>query len=340
MKGSVMGGPLNTGIDDVFDDVGLVRTRFNHSAWERLRRETLGVGVHDPLGAHIGRASAGRYTPVSPFKQVLVGEFDHYGWYNPIFSGDEADFNIFIWNPVGAPFRHILDDVANQMEEPFRDLQKAQRRVDFCVECEVTPDESFYDNDFFPTDEPLDTPLVGRPIGVYGPWVRDGGHGGRPEIHPAEIIWWEGPRNRPGVRFTRHFLVLQDDSNRFDRPGDYDGPVPRPWSAFPRRANISVCLQPRAGVKNRYQLRVLRSRELHDVSNPGGQFVTGTHDGQKVVEVQKVSVHPNKIRVGLSDMDADPNGRDLRCFLHIGVEVGSGDRGDEGYALIRLETLD
>ena len=65
--------------------------RFDHARWERLRREQMGVDAVDPIGHEIGMAeAAGKYKPIDGKKHVLVGEFDHYGWFNPLFSGAES----------------------------------------------------------------------------------------------------------------------------------------------------------------------------------------------------------------------------------------------------------
>jgi hypothetical protein len=45
------------------------------------------------------------------------------------------------------------------------------------------------------------------------------------------------------------------------------------------------------------------------------------------------------VRVGLGTPVPDPDGEHLRSFLHLGLAFGSSDRGREGYALVRLETL-
>jgi hypothetical protein len=82
-------------------------------------------------------------------------------------------------------------------------------------------------------------------------------------------------------------LMLQDDSGRFDRPDHYNGPVPRPWSAFPRRANIMVALQPQRQKHNHYELMLLRTREVHDWRDPGDVSTTELFNGQPVTQSEK-----------------------------------------------------
>ena len=155
---------------------------------------------------------------------------------------DEWDYNIAI--APDPPFRSILDDVFAEMTAEMtaaeRDAHLVERKNGdgFCVQCEITPDEGFQSNDYFPKPRLVNSywnrhsPLEGQTLGVYGPWVRDYYHGGRPEIHPCEVIWWIAADTPPDIT-SRFVLVLQDDSERFALPSDFVLPVPRPWAAFP-----------------------------------------------------------------------------------------------------------
>jgi hypothetical protein len=334
------------------DNVGIAPQPFvfDHERWVRLRRQQLGIDVIDPLGHQIGPAAAmnfrweGRqanWFPVDGMKHVLVGELDHYYSYNG--DGHEMD-----WNLCLAPdpaFRSILDRVARDMSADQREEHLVERRhgPGYCVECEITPDEGLWFNDFFPHGGQLlglnQSTLLGQKLGVYGPWVRDKGHGRRPEIHPCEVIWWMAAANPLGVSASRLVLVVQDDSSRFDRPSDYDGPVPRPWSAFPRRASIAVTLRPRVEDHMHFNLRLLYAREMADMADPGAASVTREFGGRPVITVTKRIEQPAKIRMRLGPVAPDPDGVHLRCFLYLGVQVGSGDQGQEGYALLNLETM-
>ena len=118
------------------------------------------------------------------YKQTLVGRMVDYNFYDG--DGAEADWCVFI--DPGPRYRFVLDDVVQLMTSGEKDeLQEVGGKP--VVECEITPDENFYDNGYFvETDHVYQN--IGKTLGLYGPWVRDGGHGGRPEIHPCEIIWW------------------------------------------------------------------------------------------------------------------------------------------------------
>ena len=329
-----------------FDNVGIAPQPvvFEHDRWVRLRRDQFGVDVIDPLGHQIGTAAAmnwrwaGRqanWFPVDGMKHILVGEYDSTDIYhgNRNDMDDEADWELRLF--PDPPFRFILDRVAEEMSADEREhhLVPRERGPGSCVECEITPHEHLITG-------PRQWPGLGQKLAVYGPWVRDKGHGCRPEIHPCEVIWWMAAVNPPGVSASRFVLVLQDDSSRFDRPSDYDGPVSRPWSAFPRRASIAVALRPRVGNHMHFNLRIPwpYAREMADMADPGAASVTREFGGRPVVTVTKRIEQPAKVRMRLGPVAPDPDGVHLRCFLYLGVQVGS-DHGQGGYVLLNLETM-
>lgn len=112
----------------------------------------------------------------------------------------------------------------------------------FLLEAEVSPDEKFYVNPWFWKDYERDasgriitkpgpdglpiavkksgSSLVGKTICTYGAWVREQNHGFRPEIHPSELLWW---REDLGARSLYYLMQVQDDSNRFDLPLNFEG---------------------------------------------------------------------------------------------------------------------
>jgi hypothetical protein len=323
---------------------------FDHELWERLRRDQLGVDVIDPLGHQIGMARGinhrwytwgldwrerqVNWTPVDGMKHVLVGEFDSFDTSDAA-GGREWDWEIRIF-PDPA-FRFILDQVVAMMSADERaDLVPRERGPGPCVECEVTPDE---DEDFRSAFSAPWSPQPGQKIGVYGPWVRDFGHNGRPEIHPCEAIWWMG-EPRHGVETSRLVAVVQDASARHDWPCDFDGPVPRPWSAYPRTAKITFALRPRVQEHMQFSLRFLSYRELASIADPGVTSLTGEFGGQPVISVTQLTDDPSHVSMDLSPVAPDPDGVHLRCFLTIAVQVSDADRGRAGHVLLNLETLE
>ncbi|WAJ34395.1 hypothetical protein OUO20_05525 [Arthrobacter sp. FX8] len=320
---------------------------FPHALWKKISESQLGIAVKDPDGHDIGMGAAKRsfgpfsvpgYTPVDGKKHTLVGEVDRYAFFNPAGSGAEADFNILI--APDPAYMYILDDVVVKMTKKEREDLHARTRgpSGFCVECEITPDEAYYSNPWFPNNNDRKSPLVGKKLGLYGPWVGDGGHSRRPEIHPCEVIWW---KRRSGAIFgVKHdewrILVLQDDSNRFDRSGDYEAPgAKRPWSAVPRRAEIVLALEVPRGKTTTFTLDIARGRHEHEHPNELRNISRSLPDNTTViVSKEKMSRH-GRIKARLSHtIGEDPANGFLRLFLHLYVQVGIGDRGDEGFAEI------
>jgi hypothetical protein len=388
---------------------------FDHDRWKRLHDHQLDLDVIDPDGHDIGLAGVhrrpasffpdwvkvigpgsafivtlaqrlrfGGWWPVDGFRHVLVGQLDHYAFFNPRSSGDEAHFNIFI-QPDPA-FRRLMDEVKDLMTDETEHYLELARRVNqgtshpsdvpfpvgdpppvvatgypltelhrcrrvtqpkdpkpgegvFCIECEVTPDQKYYDNVWFPTHVDS-SPLVGRTMGVYGPWVRDYAHGGRPEIHPCEVIWWrngslDDPSRQPHVLWR--IIVLQDDSNRFDSRSDYEGSG-RLWLAAPRRAHLTMSLQAPRGRRAEYVVSVADGLRIFEHPGEQARSVSTSHESGAVLTVTKQMSKPAQLKTRLGPMRSDPARPDrLRCFLELDIQVGEGSRGTEGFAELIID---
>jgi hypothetical protein len=306
---------------------------FNHDRWLKLRLEQLSVDVRDPLGHEIGLSRAGRFQPVDGKKHILVGEFDHFGLFHlPFGIGAERDLNIHIF--PDKPFRFLLDHVADAPGFDKGQLQKRQRGQGFCVECEITPG---FDSlpPFFFTIPVVMSPLVGQKMGAYGPWVHDNGHGGRPEIHPCQFLWWQMETDR----FRRFFLFSQDGSDRFSRAEHFDGPIAHPWTKSPYRVDITVALRPKAQpIPQTYIIEVQHQRELEEMPDSDDRIITANVPGQDeiAVAVRKEGANPNEMKVSLSKVAPDPDKRFLRCFLNIGLNIGRDAVPGTGFALVVL----
>jgi len=322
---------------------------FDHELWERLRRDQLGVDVIDPLGHQIGMARGinhrwyiwglldwrerqVNWSPVDSMKHVLVGEFDSFDTSDAA-GGREWDWEIRIF--PDPPFRFILDQVVARMSaEERRALVPRERGSGPCVECEITPDEDFR--------SAFSGPL-GPAARAEGGRLRPVGKRLRPQRPPGDPSLrgdLVDGGTREGVETSRLVAVVQDASERHDWPCDFDGPVPRPWSAFPRRANITFALRPRVQQYMQFSLRFLSDRELATIVHPGVASLTGEFGEQPVISVTQLTDDPARVSMGLSPVAPDPDGVHLRCFLTIVVQVSDADRGRAGDVLLNLETLE
>jgi hypothetical protein len=296
---------------------------FDHKLWERANQNQLGVIGWDPLGHRIGWAyqdgSLKNYTPMSEYKQTLVGRLLDYEFYDEEYvTPDEADWCLLM--DPDPPFAFLRDEVVKLIPSWQRfELRVAAGRI--VVECEVTPDEKWYDNGYFGKTNHK-SPNLFKTVGLYGPWVRDGGHGGRPEIHPCELIWWRDTGADGLKKWT--FLVVQDDSNRFDRKTDYDGgTVYRAWSAPPRRAAFAVALELRLGFRSNFELSVRRHRNMAVLDPP-----TSTNDPSKyVLRATPSPSGPRRIPPGPPPIETV--GVEVKKRITRERDIGPGDKRSE-----------
>ena len=132
-------------------------------------------------------------------------------------------------------------------------------------------------------------------------------------------------------------MVMQDDSNRFDRSGDYRGRIARPWSRVPRRAiiDIAVAVDPN-------RAKTITVRDLHHrnvgISDPAGAAtVAGSYAGAQIVTLDKSALTSRTyVLARFGAFKSVSSGASLHGFLRLNAEIGRDDRGGEGYLVLEI----
>lgn len=316
--------------------------------WQIANNHSLGVLGLDPVGHRIGPSPAYRtglgmnWYPVDVFKQNFCGTLHRFNYYDP--WGDEADWNNFII--PNDHYGYILEDVL-----PLADGDDVHdcARTDDCLEAEITPDQAFYEFPWFrkSTDSSW---LRGAPLCTYGAWVWEEAHGNRPEIHPSELYWWKANPN------LTYLLMLQEDSNRFDRQGDFavSSPVPswwRPWSAYPRTGQFNVAFEITAnGTPVTYDITDSTTQGVwkRHVVTPGdprwhmdaddGKEHAIQYEGNTLLMVNELQQNDDELGVRFKEVCRDPqNASRIQGYISIQSKVGINDRGGEGYHFLQVE---
>jgi hypothetical protein len=334
--------------------------------WNKTVDESLGVIGQDNVGEFIRQFAAERFvvvdiwrkawSPLGPQKQTLCGKLHHWGiadggWGDVAGDADEMDWNIFII--PDPPFLFLYDDAFDRIRPTGHDKYAWQACNNVgCLEAEVTPDQKFYANPWFPKNRGqslLEGSDGGYPvICTYGPWVRDIGHGDKPEIHPAELFWWKEPIKNIKFGITRELLWLmqiQDDSNRFDETADFSRPWPfdtdfpygwRPWAAPPRRNSFLIAfeLDPKSermlleigepvnlGIHERFSSEDVYTEDYPIYGVPPDsadrRLHTITYDGTVVVEAHEVQPVDEDISIRFIGVHRNQENTRLRGYLQI-----------------------
>ena len=351
--------------------------------WEATSDFSFGVAGRDPVGHFLGNANAKKiwYLVGGPAghrgdeKQTLCGRVDHWDFYDA--SGDEADWNIYI--VPSARYSFIIDQVRDHRFDIDGKHHVEMDEVhtcngERCLEAEITPDESFYRNPYFdrtyepqlplggvtPVPQPLrvkPSPLMYQEICTYGPWVMDGGHGFRPEIHPSELFWWR-ERAASGAYVL---MLLQDDSNRFDRVTDYYylsnatrgtySPVTRPavdwspWSRVPRTGEFLLAFSASTSDPTFSLFTIEETHARHVVTAKSAEFREDSDDGTEHnfefdgTLIARVTETQPDDHVGVRFVQVCRRQSDNRILGYVSLrsQVGEDDRGKEGYLVLRVD---
>ena len=122
---------------------------------------------------------------------------------------------------------------------------------------------------------------IGKQIAVYGPWIYDIGHCHKPEIHPAEQIWWS---ENQGNNKKYNLNIFSDSSQRFwYRSQMDDGTKKRPWGAPPIKGTFAIAFEVEIGVGGKFG--------IGDFSKPGKKFEVSN------IEDFNVAANPNSNKI-------------------------------------------
>jgi len=326
--------------------------------WNDATTNSFGVAGEDPFGKTIFQHKAkDLWLPVGPEKRTLCGTLSDFYFYDD--RGDGADWcNDII--PFSPRYDHLLEDAKGI---PGVDLKRwlrcgsnnapckeAKGSVPNCVEVEITPDETLSGFDWFNSNTGK-SPLEGKCLCVYGPWVVDFDHGVRPEIHPSELLWWKDPAKfscgEPSSTLDGTFLMLvQDDSNRYDRVADYDTQgTPnfcwRPWSAYPRTGKFKLAFRVNTLATSPQNLSFAIDKNRNVNINPhdatDGAEHTLVYKGRPLLTVRETG-EDGFVQVGFENLfrRTEAEGEVLYGFVTLTSSVGINDRGGEGYILIHV----
>jgi len=183
-------------------------------AREQMRVQARGRSGNDWVGLTAATDGFHDWAPFDDFKTTICGALGIFGTFEPT---REKEFLRFLpeipehdWNVILIPTaRSIFDErfrLARRLMERGHEGDLVSCQGTPCFEAEVTPQSRLLKANS--AGGWLTSCRRGQTLCTFGPWVGDGGHGYRPEIHPAERIWW-----RDGDRLK--LIAVQDASQRF-----------------------------------------------------------------------------------------------------------------------------
>lgn len=296
------------------------------------------IGNHKFSGTILsaGNPAVGEnWYPIRTEKQMLSGVFHDFGVAN---FGDESDWNIHILPDAG--FEDFIADAIPYRSETIVGNDDWDTSADgrFLVEAEITPDERRYGNPWFNNRE-ASSPLLNKRLTVYGPFVGEEAHGRRPEIHPAEQIWW-----RDGDAMV--ILLVNDDSNRFNDAGDYAtrrAVTPFvPWTQEKaQQAELSLAFEldpTRAGLYMSVQpldtFNFVRDAAFPDAA--ANHPIANSYRGNTVLAVDQAASIDSFLGVTFRDICLNRGKGTLQGYVVLNTAIGNGD-GREGFVALRVD---
>jgi hypothetical protein len=319
---------------------------------EQMRVQARGRSGNDWVGLTAATDGFHDWAPFDDFKTTICGALGIFGTFEPTRQSEilrflpeipEHDWNIILI-PTG---RTIFDErfkLAQRLMERGHEGDLISCRGDACFEAEITPQSQLLKANA--AGGWLTSCRRGQTLCTFGPWVGDGGHGYRPEIHPAERIWW-----RDGERLR--LLALQDASQRFRDHRQFqwaDTPEPKgwhPWAAPSMQGEFRVAFEaataPPASpveftVKQMLDTNVrgvtpsvaaadMRYTFTHSGADVGGLRV---HLGLGATSV-RLSLALGTLDIAPDDVCVRPDGQSLQGYLRLHDVLGYRYQEGEGF---------
>jgi hypothetical protein len=331
---------------------------------------------HDIIGSdfrgkqEIGNAAAERYQqavdlwfPIEKQKRTIGGELIEFKILNFIF-GDEIDtdhnLHIIPSYDYATDFRRSIDVAIKRMngEDCYVDSD-----VDWGIGCksddfknyrvkemefEIDLHKSTAKNYFAPGK--VDAPVTrsgsraGDMVFAYGPWVSDALHCYKPEIHPAEQIWWRKKLNEQ--QKTYHLLLTCDQSDRFDDEDDFDEneifgcdrELKKVWAPRPLEGTFAIL----------FAVDPAKEMVTVNLNRIGGQTVTSLYNDGKInylvykgdtVAIVKEPSGSDVLKIDFENLHWGIDKKTMYGYITIQARVGQAKQGtfdnsDGGYLFL------
>lgn len=315
--------------------------------WNFVQREMEGARAIDIDNSLIGPYVAKRFLlfdnwhPLLETKQVSCGKLRHFKVYNFLFG--EHDWNLYL-EPVGA-FQNAFQDALTYTSDknqvwncdiPDNPRSSNDHSAPNCFEAEVTPLEEFRsDNPWFHPDN-SNTLGIDKKVCAMGPWVEEDVHGGRPELHPVEAIWW---KDKTAPLWT--FIEVQDSSHRFEDRSDFvDTPADwTPWAASPRQQDLRVAAKLDVHSSGISEYTVTQVPKCYGNLAPGENPNRATTHFYTYNSKPILKIAEDRADVAFSvkpSFCSLPDGtQDLIGYIQIRAGIGNGSK--EGYQAVTIE---
>ena len=318
-------------------------------AREQMRVQARGRSGNDWVGLTAATDGFHDWAPFDDFKTTICGALGIFGTFEPT---REKEFLRFLpeipehdWNVILIPTaRSIFDErfrLARRLMERGHEGDLVSCQGTPCFEAEVTPQSRLLKANS--AGGWLTSCRRGQTLCTFGPWVGDGGHGYRPEIHPAERIWW-----RDGDRLK--LIAVQDASQRFRDHRQFQWADTRepsrwhPWAAPSMQGEFRVAFEAAAGSAVEFLVEQMLDTNVRGVTPPvpaADMQYAFSHQGTDVGGVrvrlglgatsERLELNLSSLDIAPDDVCLRPDGRSLQGYLRLHDVIGYRHQEGEGF---------
>lgn len=354
---------ISSQVLNITDSLPLAESEYLES-WNYYKYECLGIKGSTPGKNLIDTIAAKKmfkdrnWFPINKEKRILCGKIKKWNTYKAILDWNEKDWNIYV--VPNSSFKILIDSTKEQYCNWRNDWFENSHDTNV-IECEVTPNSEYGENRYYNrgkwvfencglTYKGNFSNVLDSNVCIFGPWVKEISHGGKPEIHPIELIWF----NNINSDDSKTLISICDGSKRFSGSDDFlDGNDSfYAWTKPPLCAEFEYAfeLNPEKesivfDVTMKAEFDAFEENEKLEYDRPPKWkkfYENFSKNGDTIVTINNKTIlkineknKGNYMGTGFKNLRKKKNGNILG-YLSIRVRVGKST-SDPGYAEIKLK---
>jgi len=274
------------------------------------------------------------------------------------------------WNLQIRP-REIFKNKLINFAKPEKMEKWDKRGKEYLIECEITPNYNILEsNDYFEFQNPeynvfspasvsqgiFKKNIKDKRFCVYGANVYEKAHNYHPEIHPAEMIWFQNETYNADIENST-IIILQDGSNRFYNEDDYSGKISsnfKSWAKPPIYSELNYAFEIKPGKFLSFEVKIMEEYNCYSINEVNNSIkntefledgvINLTYDNQNIATINKSFPNADKIGVSFDTSSLILDNGNIKGFIRMRMvvskpankEFGYSDDDQPGYAFINV----
>ena len=297
------------------------------------------IGMAPAERYHLTSPNKNVWFPVDGYKKTFCGIIDDYFVFDgkpAPFSDNDDDMNLNLVPQPNSIFQTMLRNmwpIAGRKKADALGIPGNRQIIESIsfghVQAEIDVEDNTFKNHIYPGKNTA--PKKTDYLCAFGPYVMDKDHGYKPEIHPAEQLWWKKANGRNAVYYL---TAMCDVSDRFDDKHNFDtddGQISfsKPWAEQPLRVTFAIFFEVEKGNET-IEYRLAKIAETNSfpitIQPKNSHYLVSGRDTILTVK----ELHGLDLNIRFESVSRNPNTSKIQGFIVLKTKLGVQDLNRPG----------